>query len=345
MICGCLLRGLLGEIFFESVEALEQLGEALEDGHGAQPDAIVEAGRAGDYFTGRNVVRNGGLRCEDYAVADGAMAGDSDLAGENDVVTDDGRAGEAGLRADERVIADARSVADLNEIVHFGAVADFGCADGGAVDGGVGLHVDAVADAHGAGLRDFLPVALGVFGEAEAICADDDAIFERDVVAQNAILADDGVGVREEVTADLNAGIEHDMRQDRGVQADANVRADDRICANVGVLTDDGSGIDDGCGMNSGRVGGRLIEEAERAREGVIGILDAQGCSGDFLKVRLDEDSGGLRRAGERGVFDVGDKGNFGGAGFFNAFDAGDFEIRVAAEFRAKLRCQFAKLH
>ena len=77
----------------------------------------------------------------------------------------------------------------------------------------------------------------------------------------------------------------------------------------------------------------------------MIGILDAQGCGGDFLKVRLDEDGCGVRGAGERGVAHIGDEGDFGGAGFFNAFDAGNFEIGVAAEFRAKLRCQFAELH
>ena len=77
----------------------------------------------------------------------------------------------------------------------------------------------------------------------------------------------------------------------------------------------------------------------------MIGILDAQGCGGDLLEFRLDEDGGGLRGAGERGVAEIGDEGDFGGAGFFNAFDAGYFEVWVAAEFRAKLRCQFAELH
>ena len=136
----------------------------------------------------------------------------------------------------QRVVADARAVADLDEIVDLGAVADFGRADGGAVDGGVGLHVDAAADADGAGLRDFFPVALLVFGEAEAVRADDDAIFERDVVAEDAVFADDGVGVREEVAADLDAGIEHDVRQERGVRSDADAGTDDGVCADVRVV-------------------------------------------------------------------------------------------------------------
>ena len=304
---------------FEAVEALEQLGQALEDGDGAQPDAVVEAGRAGDHFAGRDVVRDGRLRGEDDAVADGAVAGDADLAGEDDVVADDGGAGEAGLRADERVFADAGAVADLDEIVDFGAVADFGGADGGAIDGGVGLHVDAVADANGAGLGDFLPVACFIFGEAEAVAADDGAVFERDVVAEDAVFADDGVGVGEEVAADLDAGIENDVGQERGVRAEADVGADDDVSADVRVGADFSGGIDDGSGMNAGRIGGRLVEEAERAGEGVIGILDAEGCGGDLLKFGLDEDGGGARGAGESGVAGIGDEGDFSGAGFFDA--------------------------
>ena len=103
-----------------------------------------------------------------------------------------------------------------------------------------------------------------------------------------------------------------------------------------------GRGIDDGGGMNAGRVGRRLVEEAERASEGVIGILDAESCGGDFLKLGLDDDGGGVGGAGESGVAGIGDEGDFGGAGFFNALDAGNFEVWVAAEFRAQPACQFA---
>jgi len=49
-----------------------------------------------------------------------------------------------------------------------------------------------------------------------------------------------------------------------------------------------------------------------------------------------------MRGACERCVAHVGDEGDFAGAGFFNALDAGNFKVRVAAEFRAQLRSQFA---
>ncbi len=122
------------------------------------------------------------------------------------------------------------------------------------------------------------------------------------MVAEDAVFANDGVRVREKVAADLNAGIKHDVGQERGVRTEADARADDRVCADVRVGADFSGGIDDGGGMNAGRVSRRLVEEAERARKGVIGILDAQRCGGDFLKFRLDEDGRGVRGAGERGV-------------------------------------------
>ena len=78
--------------------------------------------------------------------------------------------------------------------------------------------------------------------------ADDDAVFERDVVAEDAVLSNDGVGVREEVAAHLNAGIEHDVRQDRRVRADADAGTDDGVCADVRAFSDDSRGINDRCG-------------------------------------------------------------------------------------------------
>ena len=299
----------------------------MKEGDGAEPDAIVEAGRAGDHFSWRDIVRDGGLRGEDDAVADGAVAGDAHLTGENDVVADDRGAGEAGLRAEQRVVADAGAVADLNEVVDLCAVADFCCADGGAIDGGVGLDVNAAADADGAGLGNFFPMALFVFGKAEAVRADDGAVFKRDVIAEDAVFANDGMGVREEVTADLYAGIEHDVGQKSGVRAEAHVGTDDRVGADVRAGADFRSGINDGSGVDAGRISGRLIEESERAVEGVVGVLDAQGCGGDFLEFGLDDDGGGAGGSGESGVAGIRDEGDFGGAGYFNPIDAGNFEV------------------
>ena len=123
--------------------------------------------------------------------------------------------------------------------------------------------------------------------------------------------------VGEEVAADLNAGIKTDVRQDGGVRADVDMRPNNGVCADVRVGANDGCRIDDGRGMNSGPIRRRLMEEAERAREGVVGVLDAQRCGGDFLELGLDENCGGVRVAGERGVLNVRNESDLGWARLF----------------------------
>ena len=129
------------------------------------------------------------------------------------------RAGQPGLRADQRVLADVRGVADLDQIVHLGSVADPRLAHRCPVDAGVGLHVHAVAQPHRPRLRNLLPVALLVLGESEAVRADDDAVFQRHVVAQNAVLPHHGVSMGKEMAARLDARIEHHVGQQRGMSA------------------------------------------------------------------------------------------------------------------------------
>ncbi len=189
-------------LLLEAVEPLEQLRQALENERPTRSQ--MRLSKPGE----PEIILPGGTSCETADCAVRMTPSPTlqwpampDLTGKNHVVADDGGAGEPGLRADQRVIADARAVADLDEIVDLGAVADFGRADSGAVDGGVGLHVDAAAHAHRAGLRDLFPLARVVLCEAEAVGADDGAVFKRDVVAEDAVFANDGVRVGEEMTA------------------------------------------------------------------------------------------------------------------------------------------------
>ncbi len=93
-----------------------------------------------------------------------------------------GGAGEADLRAEQRVGPDRGAVADHDEVVDLGAGVDACLADGGAVDGGVGLNLDVVVEDGDAGLEDFVPcgsVGRGciVAGEAEAVGTDDGAVL------------------------------------------------------------------------------------------------------------------------------------------------------------------------
>ena len=91
-----------------------------------------------------------------------------------------------------------------------------------------------------------------------------------------------------------------------------------------------------------GGIGGRLVEEARAREKGQIGVLDAQGGGGDLLEVGLDQDGGGMGRAGQGRVPGIGHEGDFGGAGLFNSFDTSDFQLRVPAQLRAQPACQLA---
>jgi hypothetical protein len=68
-------------------------------------------------------------------------------------------------------------VANEREVVDFCAAADAGLAYGGAIYAGVGLNLDVVFEDGGAGLKHFVPTAVGELGESQAVPADDDAVL------------------------------------------------------------------------------------------------------------------------------------------------------------------------
>src|SRR5208283_877275 len=94
-----------------------------------------------------------------------------------------------------------------------------------------------------------------VVGEAEAVGTDDCAVLQGDVVPEAATLADDSVGVGEEVAADPSVGIDHCVGQKSCMISNDGVVSDDDVGADVGVRADLRGGSDDGGGMDSGRVG------------------------------------------------------------------------------------------
>lgn len=286
-----------------------------------------------------------GLGDGDNIVADVAVAGDADLSGEDDIFADVRGSGEADLGAEQGIVGDGRSVADLDEVVDFDAVADVGGSDAGAVNAGVGLDLDAVAEDGGAGLGNLVPGAMFVFGETEAIGADDHAVLKDDIVADAAVFADYGMGVGEEAMADVDAGIQDDMGQNDGVVAEDDIAANDGEGADVGACADACGGMDRGGGIDAGGPGGRLVEELDGAGEGQVGVFEAEGGDGDFREIVGDEDGRGTGGAGLSGVFGIGDEGDVAGCGFFDAGDTGDVEIGVAAQLRVKSTGQFCGSH
>jgi hypothetical protein len=173
-------------------------------------------------------------------------------------------------------------VTDLDEVVYLCAGPDSGLADGGAVDAGIGLDFNRVLKDGRAGLEDLVPASVGLLCEAEAVGADDGSVLEDDVVAELAVLANDRVGMREEVVAGADVRIDDDVGEDDGVVPEGDVVADDGVCADVCVGADLRSGGDNGCGVDAGCIGGRLIEEFDSPGEGEVGVVDTKGGSGDL---------------------------------------------------------------
>ena len=88
------------------------------------------------------------------------MTGDANLTSENHFVTDFGRSSQANLSTEQRIFANFAAVTDLNKIINLCARADTGFSDAGAVNAGVRLDLDTVAENCGARLDDLLPMIV-----------------------------------------------------------------------------------------------------------------------------------------------------------------------------------------
>ena len=147
---GRLLLGLLAEL-------ADDLGEAVEDGDRAQPVAVVDGGVAADGGAGGDV---GGIPVCAVATAPSPMV--------RWPATPTWPARMTFLPTwvePERPTCEQSSVSapteepwpTMDEVVDLGAGVDAGFADGGAVDGGVGLDFDVVVEDGDAGLEDLVP--------------------------------------------------------------------------------------------------------------------------------------------------------------------------------------------
>ena len=194
--------------------------------------------------------------------------GDAHLPGQQHVLLQDRTAGEAGLRADDVVFADHAGVADLHQAVDLRAALHARFAHGGAVDRGQALDLDIVFDHRDAGLHDFVVRAVGALGESEAIAADDHAVLQNHAMADAAELAHHGMGMRQEIVADLRAFVDHDVRMQHGVRGRSTTFSPTATKAPM----DAPSPIRRRCGNRRRRVNARrgprrLVEQLQRARE------------------------------------------------------------------------------
>src|SRR3990172_696364 len=122
--------------------------------------------------------------------------------------------------------ANADIVAHLDQVVDLGALADYGVANGAAVDGGAGADLDVVLDDDASDLR-HLEMALGSHYEAEAILPDLAARMNDDAVADQRG-GDRRPGADRAIAPDPHPGPNHGSGSDHAAGADLGARPDHR---------------------------------------------------------------------------------------------------------------------
>ncbi len=118
--------------------------------------------------------------------------------------------------------------------------------------------------------------ALIVFGKAEPVAADHDAVMQCDAIADPGVFAYRHMGMGRKVVADRTALVDHSMGMQRGICADDGVGADDGIRSNGSSLADTRTRIDDGGRVNTEGWFWRLVKDFERPGKVVIWVLRNQ---------------------------------------------------------------------
>ncbi len=113
-----------------------------------------------------------------------------------------------------------------------------------------------------------------VFGKAKAVSPNDDPVFERDMVAQDAVLAHHGMSVRKEMAARFHSRVKDHVGEQRGARAQRHPRADHDICPDVSAFADLGGGVNHCCGgefpVRSLAAGKNMPKAREKARYGFL---------------------------------------------------------------------------
>src|SRR5437588_713217 len=236
------------------------------------PELEINGGIPADHCASRNIVRNAGLGGSDHAIANLAVACDSDLPGQNYVLSNLRRAGQTSLGAEQGIFTYPGAMSNLDKIVDFRALRNVGFPDAGAVHAGVGLHFDVIFEDRRARLHDLVPVTGVIFGKSEAIGANDHAVLQDDMIAESAMLAHNCVGVSKEMVADARAWINHDVGQQGSIGSNDNVAIDHNVRPDMRVRPDARARVNDGCGMYARCVPRGLVEQFDCARKRKVRI-------------------------------------------------------------------------
>src|SRR5438270_11811231 len=105
---------LFGHFLRGSTDCLHQLRQAVKRRRASQPQLDINGGIPADHSASRNIVRNAGLGGSDHAIANLAVAGDSDLPGQNDVRSNLRRAGQTSPVAEEGVFTYPGAISNLD---------------------------------------------------------------------------------------------------------------------------------------------------------------------------------------------------------------------------------------
>lgn len=268
------------------------------------PDGLTSA----DDFAGEDA----GSGADNRAGLDAGLVAESDLAANDGAVADLDSARESGLSGDDDVSADFAVMADVDHVVDLRAIADFGDAEGGAIDAGVSSEFDVVAEDDAADLWEVLVVIL----------------FPH---VSEAVGAQNYAGVQHDAVAELDIGIQCDVRMQNALLTNAAAVADDAVGSDGGARVDARSRTNDSGFVNTGGDAARM-EPTNRLGDSRtwIGGEDA-GASGDRVTGRNDEASG-FSVASDIGELEAGDECDLLGSGGFERRYALNFEVAIPFE-------------
>src|SRR5882672_6381693 len=176
------LRLELVDPLLEILGALEQLGQALDEGLKALEHRVGHRRVAGDDGVSGDRLGDAALPAHGGVRADAYVARDSGLASDRHEILEFGAAGDADLGHDDAVPADDHVVADLDQVVDLRPLAHARAAGGGTIDRGVGADLDVVPD-HDIPDLGHLVVAPLIERVAETVAAHHDAAVENAAAA------------------------------------------------------------------------------------------------------------------------------------------------------------------
>src|ERR1700722_8042663 len=127
------------------------------------------------------------------------MPGNSYLSGEYDVIPQVARTGQAHLRTQQRILSRRQSMPYGDKVIDLRACANPRLSHAGAVDAGVRLDLYPIPQRCRARLHNLVPLACRRLGKAKPIRAYNDAVLQRHMVADAAMLAHHCMRMREEV--------------------------------------------------------------------------------------------------------------------------------------------------